>query len=211
MNRTHPLFSRAILALLLTLPLLLFTACPSDDEGGGGGGPTEPEPTVVDFDGEVQSVDPDADVLVLPNLRVIVDAETAFDDEGDLGSVQEIRDALERGDTVRVEGSGTLEATNVVRAATLRADIEGPTGEIQFSGRVTALDRAARRITVQTAIRLVVSVPPSTRFDPTGDLESFEEMADAFDRGDPMQVLGTGDLLQDGTARAREMRVELVE
>lgn len=206
------IFLRAVLSLLLTLPLVVFTACESDEGGGGGGGPTDPEPSLVDFDGVVTSVDPDVDTLILDdNLRVRVDDDTEFDDEGDLLSVQEVRDALTRGETVRVEGSGEREATNVLRAVSLKAEIEGPTGDVRFSGRVVALVRANRRMTLQSAIRLTVDVPPSTEFDPSGDLQSFEEIADAFDDGEAIQVEGSGDLLADGSTRAREMRVILVD
>lgn len=211
MHRFPISLPRSVAAWAAILCLVVFTGCESSGGGGGGGdSPTEPEVTRVDFDGEVVRVDPQVDTLVLGSLRVSVDDDTVFDAQGDLDSVQAIRDALERGDVVRVEGRGVLEATNVVRAETLRAEVLGPTGDIQFVGRVVFLDRGTRQITLQSAIRLDVSVPPSTQFDAGGDLETFEEMADAFDRGDLMQVEGSGDLLNDGTARAREMRVEIV-
>jgi hypothetical protein len=163
----------------------------------------------VSFQGTVTAVDPTADILTVGTLRIGIVAATRFDPAGSLRSMGDIRNALTRGETVTVDGSGVATPSGLIEAREIRAQSSPPTGSIQFSGRVSAVDRATRRIVVQSVFQLVAMVPPSARFDPGGDLTSFEALADAFDRGDLLRVSGSGQLLADGSAQVDTLRVDI--
>lgn len=195
----------AILALP-SLLLLLAVACNSSG-GGGGGSPTDPGGGPVAFQGEVASVGGGDTLLLVGGLRIVITADTVFDPESDLFSVDTVGAALSRGETVTAAGTGERRTANVLEALEIRLDTSAAGRPVQFAGVVATLDRTLGVITLRSGTVLVLD--RGTVFDPAGDATSFSQLVAAFDRGDRITVEGRGVLQGDGSVRVEEITVEL--
>ncbi len=94
-----------------------------DDNGGGAG-----QPSSVEFEMAVSSVDAGAGTLTLSSGTVVrVTETTAISTEGDLTTIQAAAGAVAEGRPVRAEGRGTVESAGppaVIAAATLEIEVD---------------------------------------------------------------------------------------
>lgn len=196
------------LAILALPSLLLLSAVACNGSGGGAGGsPTDPGDGPVAFQGQVAGVADGDTLLLVGGLRIVITADTMFDPEGDLFSVDTVGAALLRGETVTAEGTGERRAINVLEALEIRLDTSAAGRPVQFAGVVATLDRSQGVIALRSGTVLVLD--GGTEFDRAGDATSFGQLVAAFDRGDRITVEGRGVLQGDGSVRVAEITVEL--
>ncbi|MFQ5744467.1 MAG: DUF5666 domain-containing protein, partial [Acidobacteriota bacterium] len=171
----------------------------------------EREEERTEFEGTVSSVDSAAQTMTLDDGTVVaVDENTRWKTRGEnrLTSFDQVVDAVEGGNRVKVEGKGTLQPDG---ATILAREIKANIKKSEFEGIVTSVDSAAQTMTLDDGT--VVAVDENTKWKTRGDrrLVSFDEVADAVAAGDRVKVEGKGTLQGDGSILASEIKAKRKE
>ena len=140
------------------------------------------------FGGRVASVDQEAGTFTLKSSKVLtISEETAFDEDGDLTSLEAMEGAIAAGDVVTVEGEAEKDPeTGEWKVLSVRVNASGDDGE--FGGRVDSVDLEAGTFTLKSG--KVMTVGEGTTFSEDGDLASLDAMAGALAAGDVVTVEG---------------------
>lgn len=153
----------------------------------------------AEFEALVASVDVGAGTVALEDgtvVRIVAGTRIEDDDDEELGSLQEVADALAAGQAVEAEGEGIVESLDprTVVASEVEFELEDdagdvdPAGTFEFEDRVTGVDLEAGTFTLESGA--LVAVTGETEVDPEGDLLTLEEVAAAVDGGDPVRAEG---------------------
>ena len=159
----------------------------------------------ADFEGFVASVDVEGGSFALENGTVVrvasgpggTEIEEA-DDEDELGSLQEVADALAAGMAVEADGEGIVETLDprTLLASEVEFEIEDErdeagdrAGVFEFEDAVTGVDLDARTFTLGSSAVVAVT-EGETVIDPEGDLLTLEEVDQALADGDPVRAEG---------------------
>lgn len=156
----------------------------------------------AEFESLVATVDPGANTFTLEDgtvVRVVTGTQIEEDDDEDeLGSLQEVADALAAGQPVEAEGEGIVESLDprTVVASEVEFEVEDeddaeeadPAGTFQFEDSVTGVDLDAGTFTLESGA--VVEMTGETEIDPEGDLLTLEDVAGAVVAGDPVRAEG---------------------
>lgn len=174
----------------------------------------------TDFEGLVTAVDLEANAFTLDDgtiVRLVAGTEIDFDadDDEELGSLQEVADAIAAGAFVEADGKGVLETTTprVVIAIEVEFEIEDDFDDVpggaEFKGDVQSADVEAGTFTLSggTVIRLTAA----TVIDADGDLFTLAAVADAVAAGLEVRAEGRGIVEADDplTIVAREVEFEV--
>lgn len=120
--------ARFLRGAVMAAALLAAPACgdvPTDGDTRTDTAPV-PSPTTagLEFKGYVVDVDPPEGTLTLVGGHVIDATAVRFDPEGDLHSLADTANAVDSGATVRAEGNGTPSDDGVIKATSLRVEID---------------------------------------------------------------------------------------
>lgn len=121
--------ARFLRGAVMSATLLVASACgdvSTDRDTRTDFGPV-PFPTTVglEFKGTVTDVNLPEGTLTLENGQVIDTTGVRFDPEGDVYSLPETASAVDSGATVRAEGNGTPSGDGVIKATSLKIEIDG--------------------------------------------------------------------------------------
>ena len=162
-----------------------------------------------EFEAGVVSVDVAAGEVTLSGGTVVrivegteIDADDDGDDDGDdeeLGSLQEVADALAAGRPVKAEGEGLLESTDprVLVAIEIEFEVDDdaddddgdlPAGAFEFENDVASVDVGASSFTLVSGTE--VQMTEETTIESDGDLLTLQAAADAVADGRPVRAEG---------------------
>ena len=174
----------------------------------------------TDFEGLVTAVDLERDAFTLDDgtiVRLVAGTEIDFDadDEEELGSLQEVADAIAAGAFVEADGKGVVEtvAPRVVIAIEVEFEIEDDFDDVpggaEFKGDVQAVDLVAATFTLGGGT--IVRLTDATVIDEDGDLFSLAAVAEALSGGRDVRAEGGGILeaTDPRTIAARKVEFEV--
>lgn len=148
-----------------------------------------------EFEGQIISADPENNTFTLINgVTVEITPETNIEADGDLFSLEALRNALQTGseEFVRAEGEGFVQG-GIFKASNVKFelddDVDDENNDIEFVSVVQNIDLQDQRFTLSDG--RVIQVNEQTVIEDDGDFLSLEEVADALQQG--VAVVADGD------------------
>jgi len=140
-----------------------------------------------EFEGQIISADPENGTFTLVNgVTVEINTETTIEADGDLFSLEAVRNALESDseDFVRAEGEGFVQG-GIFKASNvefeLDDDVDDENNDIDFVSVVQNTDLQNQRFTLSDG--RVIQVNEQTVIEDDGDFLSLQEVSDALQQG----------------------------
>lgn len=148
------------------------------------------ESGAVDIEGLVTVVDEAEGTVELTDGRIVRIVEGTRikhgDDDGHLGSLAEVANALANGIVVKLDAEAVLETEGVYIAVEIEFEVEDEDGE--FGGRVKVVDVTAGTFTLMND--RTYTVPGPEAFTEASELKTVEAMAEAVGAGVVVTVEG---------------------